>query len=193
VAVIATEPENIFFMLTADAHTGQFTDTVNAYIGHLDKNTLEAVPTSSIVSWEQTAPDEWVYNLRPGVTFHDGEEWNSEAWKTYAEFAGVPDYGQGAFAHTGPHQVEPIDELTARIKCGEPCPLFERGLNLSKTQSPKPLREQDFYSITEAAGAGPYKVERWERGSKLITTKFEDFVPAPETPEYAAPILNEIE
>ena len=33
----------------------------------------------------------------------------------------------------------------------------------------------------------------WNRGQNIITEKFEDFVPAPETPEYAAPKLNEIE
>ncbi len=192
-AVIATEPENLFHMVTADAHTGQFTDTINAYIGHLDKNTLEVAPTSMLVSWEQTAPAEWVYNLRPGVTFHDGEPWNAEAWKVYAQFAGVTDFGVGAYAHTGPYQVEVIDDLTARVVCGEPCPLFSRGLNLSKTFSPQPLRDEDFYSITAGIGTGPYKVANWERGSKLVTEKFEDFVPAPETPEYAAPILNEIE
>jgi len=192
-AVIATEPENLFHMVTADAHTGQFTDTINAYIGHLDKNTLEVAPTSLVESWEQTDPNEWEYKLRPGVTFHDGEPWNAEAWQTYAQFTGVPDFGVGAFAHTGPYRVEPIDDLTARVVCGEPCPLFSRGLNLSKTFSPKPLREQDFYAITDGIGAGPYEIAEWVRGAKLVTKKFDGFVPAPETPEYAEPILNEIE
>ena len=44
IAVIATEPEVLFYMITADAHTGQFTDTINAYIGHLDKDTLAVAP-----------------------------------------------------------------------------------------------------------------------------------------------------
>ena len=197
VAVIATEPEVLFFMLTADAHTGQFTDTINAYVGHLDKDTLEVAPTSLLQSWKQTAADEWEYNLRPGVTFHDGEAWNAEAWQVYARITGVPEFGQGAFAHTGPYSVEPIDELTAKVKCGEPCPLFSRGLNLSKTNSPAPLRDVEsvdqLNSITEGLGAGPFKVVKWNRGQNILTEKFEEFVAAPETPEYAAPILNEIE
>ena len=197
IAVIATEPEVLFYMITADAHTGQFTDTINAYIGHLDKDTLEVAATSLVESWMQTAVNEWEYKLRDGVTFHDGEEWNSEAWETYAKITGVPEFAQGSFAHTGPYQVEPIDRLTAKIKCGEPCPLFERGLNLSKTSSPGPLREvkgvDELNAITEGIGAGPFKVVEWNRGQNIITEKFEDFVPAPETPEYAAPKLNGIE
>ena len=162
IAVIATEPEVLFYMITADAHTGQFTDTINAYIGHLDKDTLAVAPTSLVQSWKQTVANEWEYKLRPGVTFHDGEAWNSEAWETYAKITGVPEFGQGSFAHTGPYSVEPIDELTAKIKCGEPCPLFERGLNLSKTYSPRPLQDVEsvdqLNEITEGVGAGPSKL-----------------------------------
>jgi peptide/nickel transport system substrate-binding protein len=193
VAVVGSEPEKLFFMATADAHTTQVTEQMTYYIGHLDKNTLQVTPSHMIVSWEQTAPDEWVYELRPGVTFHDGEPWNAEAWKTYAEFTGTPDFGVGAFAHTGPYSVEPVDELTARIKCGEPCPLFDRGLNISQTQSPKALREQDFSTITIGSGAGPFKLERWDRGSKVIMTAFDGYVPAPESPEHAGPYLKELE
>ena len=196
-AVIASEPETLFYMLTADAHTGQFSDTINAYIGHLDKNTLEVSPTSLVVSWKQTAPDAWEYKLRPGVTFHDGEKWNSDAWEVYAKITGVPDYGQGSFAHTGPYHVEPIDDLTALIQCHEPCPLFPRGLNLSKTSSPGPLREiesiDQLNEITDNFGAGPFMINEYNRGQNIIATKFNGFVPAPETPEYAEPKLSEIE
>ena len=197
VAIIATEPEVLFFMLTADAHSTQFSDTTQAYMGHLDKNTLEVAPTSLLMSWEQTATDEWVYQLRPGVKFHDGEDWNSEAWEVYAKIAGTPEFGQGSFAHTGPYHIEPVDDLTAKVKCHEPCPLFPRGLNLSPTLSPSLIRDvkssSDLQQITEGPGAGPFKVKQYDRGQRILTEKFEGFVPVPETPEYAAPILGEIE
>ena len=199
VAVIGTEPTILVGVgIGVDAHIGQLVDTLAAYIGHLDKDTLQISPTSMIKSWEQTAPDEWVYNLRPGVTFHDGEEWNAEAWQLYAKFAGVPDYGVTVYSHTGPYTVEPIDELTAHITCGEPCPNFDRGLSLSYTYSPGPLRtveagEAQFIELNEEAGAGPYYIDSYQPGIKLVTKAFEDFVPAPESPEYAAPILEEIE
>lgn len=89
--------------------------------------------------------------------------------------------------------MEPIDDLTAQINCGEPCPLFDRGLNVSQTQSPKQLREMDFSEITIGSGSGPFKLDRWDRGSKVVLTAFEDYVPAPESPEYAGPYLDEIE
>src|SRR5918996_197631 len=193
IAVIGSEPEKLFFMATADAHTTIVTEQMDYYIGHLDKNTLQVAPSHLIVSWEQTAPDEWVYKLRPGVTFHDGEPWNASAWQTYAEFAGVPEFGVGAYAHTGPYSVEPIDDLTARIKCGEPCPNFDRGLNVSQSQSPKHLREQEFREITIGSGAGPFELVRWDRGSKVLLTAFKDYVAPPESPEHAGPYLKELE
>lgn len=76
-AVVGTEPERLFWMSTADAHTTQITEQMTYYMGHLDKDTLQVSPTHMVTSWEQTGPSEWVYNLRPGVTFQDGEEWNS--------------------------------------------------------------------------------------------------------------------
>ena len=36
-------------------------------------------------------------------------------------------------------------------------------------------------------------MDEWVPGQKVVTKAFEGFVPAPETAEYAAPILNEIE
>ena len=199
VAVIGTEPVILVGVgIGVDAHIGQLVDTLAAYIGHLDKDTLQISPTSMIQSWKQAAPDEWEYNLRPGVTFHDGEEWNTEAWALYAKYAGVPDFGVTAFSHTGPYTVESIDALTARVKCGEPCPNFDRGLSLSYTYSPGPLRtveqgQAQFIELNEEAGAGPYYVDNYEPGIRLVSKRFEGFVPAPETPEYAAPILEEIE
>ncbi len=105
----------------------------------------------------------------------------------------MPDFGVGAHAFTGNYSVKPLDNLTAQINCGEPCPLFPRALNVSQTQSPKHLREMDFADITIGSGAGPFKLDRWDRGSKVVLTAFEDYVPVPESPEHAGPFLDEIE
>jgi hypothetical protein len=63
--VVGSEPERLFFMTTADAHTTQINEQMDYYIGHLDKKTLQVTPSHVIASWKQTAPDEWVYELRP--------------------------------------------------------------------------------------------------------------------------------
>jgi peptide/nickel transport system substrate-binding protein len=144
-------------MQPTDAHNGQLLDTVYAYAGHIDKQTLELAPTSQVVSWEQTAPDEWIYNLRPGVTFHNGDKWNAEAFQVYAQFAGDPASGVGAYAHTGPYTVEVVDGLTARVKCGAPCPIFARAMNIVQVHAPSDLKEKDFFEIRLGVGVGPYR------------------------------------
>ena len=40
---------------------------------------LRIVPTSATVGWEQLDPDTWRFELRQGVKFHNGEEWNAQA------------------------------------------------------------------------------------------------------------------
>ena len=192
-AVIAVEPEHLAGIRGIDAHGGQLMDTISGYIGHVDRDTLKVAPSSLMVSWRQTASDEWEYELRPGVTFHDGSEWNAAAWQKYAEFSGVADFGTTAYSIVGPYTVEEISTLEGRARCGGPCPLFEWGLYLSHTYSPQALQAEDFVDLRQPAGAGPYIVDEWVPGQKVVTKAFEGFVPAPETAEYAAPILNEIE
>ncbi|HLF04777.1 MAG TPA: ABC transporter substrate-binding protein, partial [Dehalococcoidia bacterium] len=194
VAVIATEPASLNPIPSADAHARIVMDTINGYIGHLDRDTLAVTPSPSIKSWKRTAPDTWEYELRPGVTFHDGEPWNAEAWKTYSEYNGVSKYSATAYNHTGPYTVEVVAPLTVRIKCGSPCPLFERALNLSATASPKGLREAPAYEQYKGGvGVGPYKVVEWIPGQKLRTVINEKFAAVPEVPEFAAPLVQEIE
>jgi ABC-type transport system substrate-binding protein len=192
VAVISVEPEHLSIR-NIDAHGGQLLDTVSGYIGHVDRDTRQVSPSSLIQAWRQTGPDQWEYNLRPGVTFHDGAAWDVAAWQEYAGIAGVSDFPLTSYAITGPYTVEEIAPLKARINCGGPCPLFEWGMYLSKTYSPQALQAADFIDLREPAGAGPYRVVEWVPGQKIVTEAFEDFVPAPESPEFAAPILSEIE
>jgi peptide/nickel transport system substrate-binding protein len=192
VAVIALEPEHLFPMRQLDAHGGTMRDTFVATIGHLQKETLELSPTPLVESWGQTAPDEWEYELRPGVTFHDGAEWNARAWQTYAEFAGVPEFGTNEFSRTGPYTAEPIGDLRVRIQCGAPCPVFARGLSQAQVVSPRLLRESDFTTVRECICAGPYKVDEWRSGQFVRTSIFENYASIPNT-EFATPIVEEIE
>ncbi|MDA0735469.1 MAG: ABC transporter substrate-binding protein, partial [Chloroflexi bacterium] len=192
VAVIAVEPEHLSIR-NIDAHGGQLLDTISGYIGHVDRDTRQVAPSSLIKAWQQTGPNQWEYELRPGVTFHDGAAWDVAAWQEYAKVAGVSDFPLTSFAITGPYTVEEIGPLQARVNCGGPCPLFEWGLYLSKTYSPQALQAGDVIDLRDPAGAGPYKVVEWVPGQKIVTRAFEDFVPASESPEFAAPILGEIE
>ncbi|HEU0022867.1 MAG TPA: ABC transporter substrate-binding protein [Dehalococcoidia bacterium] len=192
VAVISVEPEHLSIR-NIDAHGGQLQDTISGYMAHVDRDTRQVSPSSLIQAWRQTSPDQWEYDLRSGVTFHDGASWDVAAWQEYAKVAGVSDFPLTSFAITGPYTVEEIDPLHARIRCGGPCPLFEWGMYLSKTYSPRALRAADFIDLRDPAGAGPYRVVDWVPGQKIVTEAFEDFVPAPESPEFAPPILSEIE
>ncbi|MSQ22338.1 MAG: hypothetical protein EXR53_03390 [Dehalococcoidia bacterium] len=193
VAVIAVEPEHLAGIRNSDAHGGQLLDTVSGYMGHVDRDTRKAAPSSLIKSWRQTAPNQWEYELRPGVTFHDGAKWDVAAWQEYAKFAGVSKYPITSLAVSGPYTVEEAGPLKARVNCGGPCPLFEWALYLSKTYSPKALQAGEFTQMREPAGAGPYKVVQWTPGVKVVTAAFQGFIPAPESPEFAAPLLAEIE
>jgi ABC-type transport system substrate-binding protein len=101
VAVISVEPEHLSIR-NIDAHGGQLLDTVSGYMGHVDRDTRQVSPSSLIRAWRQTGPDQWEYDLRPDVTFHDGASWDVAAWQEYARVAGVPDFPLTSYAITGP-------------------------------------------------------------------------------------------
>ena len=63
IAVIAIEPEHLAGIRSIDAHGGQLLDTISAYIGHVDRNTLKVAPSSLMQGWKQIAPDQWEYDL----------------------------------------------------------------------------------------------------------------------------------
>jgi hypothetical protein len=80
------------------------------------------------------------------------------AWQEYAKFAGVAEFPLTSFAVTGPYTVEEIEPLKARINCGGPYPLFEWGLYLSKTYSPKALQAAEFIDLRSQRVLAPIRL-----------------------------------
>ena len=53
-------------------------DWISDPLTWVDNKTFEIVPLSPIEGWEQLEPNRWRFKLRDGITFHSGNEWNSE-------------------------------------------------------------------------------------------------------------------
>ncbi|MBX3143642.1 MAG: hypothetical protein KF813_07800, partial [Trueperaceae bacterium] len=80
-----------------------------------------AISPNLATSWEQIAPDTWQFKLREGVTFHNGEPFNSESVKFTLERFIDPDFNSTQRTHvrtiTG---VDIVDEYTVNIKTNGP-------------------------------------------------------------------------
>lgn len=124
----------------------------------------------------------YTFQLREGVKFHDGTDFDAEAVKTSFERTKDMQLGTVAFVLEAVDEIEVIDDLQVRITLSTPDINFWFGVPLIRVVSPAALEAnagedgwaQDFFR-ENGVGTGPYRVERWDRGTQLILTAFEDY------------------
>lgn len=144
------------------------------------------VPQPSLVeSYEIVSDTEWVFKLKQGVKFHNGEEMKAADVKASLELCKaspeVALYGQS----TG--TIEVVDDYTIKITTDGP----QSGLLSDLTHHgnailPAALIESGHDFNKEPIGTGPYKLKAWNKGESLEFEAFEDYF------EGVAPIKNVI-
>jgi len=140
---------------------------------------------------------ECVFNLRQGVTFHDGTPFNAEAvvanferWQNFSEeFQGDAYYYGAVFDGFGPdnlmQSIEATDEYTVTITLREPSPTFIYGITLPcfGMVSPAILEStnaSDFASstlLTDAVqgGTGPFILESYTPEDNATLVRNDDY------------------
>lgn len=127
-------------------------------------------------SWEE-APDgmQWVFHLRKGVTFHDGEPFNADAVAAWIPtFAGT----DNSYMTDAIDKVEVVDEHTVKfvMKRPEPNLLFNLSSSFMGIPAPKAYKELgDNFGITKAIGTGPYKLESFAVGQETVLVRNDDY------------------
>lgn len=130
-------------------------------------------------SWEPNADGtEWVFQLRQGVTFHNGDPLNAAAVKGAID--NTLEMGQGAAYIWDPvEEIEVVDEYTVKFKLSYAAPLdliASSGYG-AWIYNPTVYKEQGtvWFNEGHCAGTGPYTIESREKGSRLIMTRYEDY------------------
>ncbi|MGY8963558.1 MAG: ABC transporter substrate-binding protein [Rhodospirillales bacterium] len=116
-------------------------------------------------SWEATSPTTWVFKLREGVTFSNGEPFNSNAVINAVEYLTSPEaltevVAQMLSSMTG---ARAIDKYTVEITTAVPNVIFPReaaSLRMVAPEHWQRLGPQGF--AQEPHGTGPFRVVAWE-------------------------------
>lgn len=123
------------------------------------------------VSWEAVDPLTWIYRLRPGVTFSNGEPFTVEALaesvRHMASKRGRAETLGSMLAQI--ESVEAIDPLTARLRLREPDPLLP--LHTSVWRVPAPAHWRTLKLPAEARnaiGSGPFVLAGREEGRLVL-------------------------
>ena len=130
-------------------------------------------------SWQMVNPTTWRFKLRAGVKFHDGTPFSADdAVFSIERCFDKP--SQRAFSLRGMTAVKKVDDLTIDFQLSAPDAVWPEKLQFVAMMSkPWSLRHnvekaQDFngkqetYTVRNANGTGPFRLERYEPDVKLL-------------------------
>lgn len=154
--------------------TAPIYETLTFYNAH----EKEVIPRLA-ASWEANDEStEWIFHLREGVKFHDGESCNAAAVKAAIE--NTMAIGAGASYVWAPvDSIEVVDEYTIKFSLSYAAPLdlvasagYQAGIYSMKSYEE---HGADWFNEGHDCGTGPYMIESYEPGSRLVMTRFEDY------------------
>src|SRR5262249_10704346 len=127
-------------------------------------------------AWKAVDDTHWEFALRQGVKFHDGSPFTAaDVAFTFARAKKPTDspdsYSRHFIRITG---VETPDDHTVRVTTDSPFPNLLRELAqiaIISKQVGETVTYQDFNSGKAAIGTGPYKLQEWVQGDRLVLAR----------------------
>ena len=122
------------------------------------------------------------FKLHPGVKFHDGTPFNSQAVRATIERLINPQTAAPGSSWVGPiERVETPDDLTARLVFKQPyAPIFSSlRIVFLGMLSPAAIAKLGSNYGQNPVGAGPYKFRQWIPGDRIVVDRDPDYAWAP--------------
>lgn len=134
-------------------------------------------------SFETTKPTVWTFRLRKGVTFHNGTPLTARDVKFSIERILDPNSKSShASQLTSIKEVRAVDDLTVEIETKSPDPVLIRRMQpiggtgrvfiVSKAHVEG---RSDAEIAGDPMGTGPYRLQSWDRGQRLILVRNEQY------------------
>jgi peptide/nickel transport system substrate-binding protein len=129
-----------------------------------------AIPGLAI-AWESQDPLHWIFRLRPGVTFSNGEPLTAEALvesvRHMTSTRGRAETIGSTLAQV--ESIEALDALTVRIGLGEPDPLLPLHSSVWRVPAPAHWRTLQLPAqARNALGSGPFVLAGREEGRLVL-------------------------
>lgn len=180
-----SEPDTLDIMANASSPTRDIAWHIFETLVALDKD----FAVRPMIAEDYSISDDqkvYTFTIREGVNFHDGTTVAAEDVVASLErWRLVSTVGKTAGQYI--EEVKELDERTIEITLNQIYNGFLDDLAAPKTGLvviPKEIAEgagEKPLIPEQLIGTGPYKFEKWERGSEIVLTKFEDYSPREET------------
>ena len=122
--------------------------------------------------WKQTSPTEYVFTIREGVTFHNGEPFTAEDVKSTIEFTqdeSVTSFYKDTYSIVD--SVEVVDATTVKITLSQISNSFLDDLCILRITKAGTEAE----NAQNPVGTGPYKFVSWSPNDKIVLEKNEEY------------------
>ncbi len=127
-------------------------------------------------SWTEAADGmSWTFEIKPGVTFHNGEPLTAAAVVTWFGFFTDT---ENSFTTQSIASVAATGEMTVTLTMKNPDPnlLFNLASSAMGVIEPKAYVEMgEDYGVTAAVGTGPFKMESFTIGSETVLVRNDDY------------------
>lgn len=163
--------------------TAQIYDTLVEFV----PGTTEIQPALA-ESWDVSDDGlTYTFNLREGVTFHDGTPFNAEAAKFSFERQmneDHPYYEYGPWQYWGYmdmgsiiDSINVVDEYTLefQLQKREAAFLANLAMDFASIVSPAAVREYEDDFITNPVGTGPFKFVSWTKDDSIVLERYEEY------------------
>lgn len=152
----------------------------NIYETLLQYNTVEDKFEYVLATDYEVSEDglDWIFNLRKGVKFHDGTDFNADAVKFSIER--TLEKGQGdSYMWREVKEINVLDDYKIEFKLNSPMPLdlIASSPKSAFIYSPTAIKENgdDWFTKGNEAGTGPYKLYSFNAGSDVVLEKFDEY------------------
>jgi len=133
-------------------------------------------------SWDVSADGlTYTFQLRQGVKFHDGTDFDAAAVK--ANFDRIMALKMGySYMFTMVQSVEAVDPFVVKFTLKYPYAPFASNIPFLLMASPKAMQEHSGEGVegtvwwgTHGIGTGPYRLESFSQGEQIVLTKFDQY------------------
>lgn len=156
--------------------------TINIYDSLLRRNPDGSIVPALAESYEVLEGENaWIFHLRPGVVFHNGEPLTAQAVAATVDRIFNPELKSTRATDLGwIEKVEVIDELTVRIIANKVFPLADHYFSELQIIPPNYVAQVGDVAFDEnPVGTGPFKFVRWDRGNQVVLERNDDYWDGP--------------
>jgi peptide/nickel transport system substrate-binding protein len=121
-------------------------------------------------SWDNPDDTTWVFHLRQGVTFHNGEPFNAASVQWAFQRFVAPEEKNIYASMLGPvTQVDALDDYTVKVTTKDPFPALLENLAYGVfIGPPQAMQAQGDDFFKNPIGSGPFRFISWSPGEKMV-------------------------